>query len=174
MKKTWKQKIEEKKDFPKVLTLGENFPCFKAVHQMGANAGDQIVLVNPSEIIPLMAEVSEGKLITIREICQKIANYHKVKACCPLTTGIFIMAIANAVEEEIAQGSDSALSKIPYWRTLKGDGFLNEKYPGGVENQINLLEEEGFWFPPGVNLKTLNSPFHLVFNLHLTRVKPPL
>ncbi|MCR4428494.1 MAG: MGMT family protein [Caldiserica bacterium] len=148
MKKTWKQKIEEKKDFPKVLTLGENFPCFKAAHQMGASAGDQIVLVNPSEITPLMAIVPAGKLITIREICKKIAIDHKVKACCPLTTGIFIMAIANAVEEEIAQGSDSALAKIPYWRTLKGDGFLNEKYPGGVENQKKLLEGEGFKILP--------------------------
>lgn len=135
MKKTWRQKIEDNKNFPKVLTLGESFPCFKAAHKMGANVGDQIVLVNPSEIIPLMANVPKGKLITIKEICQKIANYHEVKACCPLTTGVFIMAIANAVEEEIAKGSDSALAKIPYWRTLKGEGFLNEKYPKGIGNQ---------------------------------------
>jgi alkylated DNA nucleotide flippase Atl1 len=33
--------------------------------------------------------------------------------------------------------------KIPYWRTLKADGFLNEKYPGGLEAQKTLLEKEG-------------------------------
>ena len=33
---------------------------------------------------------------------------------------------------------------IPYWRTLKTGGFLNEKYPGGAEAHIRLLEREGF------------------------------
>lgn len=31
----------------------------------------------------------------------------------------------------------------PYWRTLKAGGVINEKYPGGVEVQKLLLEEEG-------------------------------
>jgi len=34
--------------------------------------------------------------------------------------------------------------RIPYWRTLKADGFLNEKYPGGELAQKKLLEPEGF------------------------------
>lgn len=31
----------------------------------------------------------------------------------------------------------------PWWRTLKADGELNPKYPGGVEAQRALLEAEG-------------------------------
>lgn len=111
---------------------------------MGVNIGDLIVLVNASEILPIMAKVPKGKLITIREICQKIANKHKVKGCCSSTTGIYIMAIANAAVEEISEGNKSALAKIPYWRTLKANGFLNEKYPGGFENHKKLLEKEGY------------------------------
>jgi hypothetical protein len=144
MKKTWVQKLEDKKSLPKVLKLEERFPCYNTVHKMGAWAGDPIVLVNASEIIPIMTEVPKGKLITIWEICKKIAKKHKVKGCCSLTTGIFIMIIANAVEEAIVKGEKSALTKIPYWRTLKADGFLNEKYPGGQEGQKRLLEKEGF------------------------------
>ncbi len=144
MKKTWIQKIEDKKSLPKVLELENNFPCYNAVHKMGANAGDLVVLVNASEILPMMAKIDKGKLITIREICMKIANNHRVKGCCSLTTGIFIMSIANAAEEALAKGDKSALAKIPYWRTLKADGFLNEKYPGGLEAQKKLLENEGY------------------------------
>lgn len=144
MKKTWLEKLEDKKTLPKVLNLEKSFPCYNAVHKMGANAGDPVVLVNASEIIPIMTNVPRGKLITIWEICKKIAKKHKVKSCCSLTTGIFIMTIANAVEEVIARGEKSALIKIPYWRTLKSDGFLNEKYPGGQEAQKRLLEKEGF------------------------------
>lgn len=143
MKKTWVQKLEDKETFPKVLKLERNFPCYNGVHKMGANEGDPIVLVNASEIMPLMTKVPKGKLVTIREVCQQIAKNHKVKGCCSLTTGIFIMIIANAAEEAIAKGGRSSLTKIPYWRTLKADGFLNEKYPGGLEGQKKRLEKEG-------------------------------
>jgi len=88
-----------------------------------------------------MKKVPKGKLITIVEICKKIAEKHKVKACCSLTTGIFIMTAANAAEEVAKQGKNLG---IPYWRTLKANGFLNEKYPGGAEAQKELLEKEGF------------------------------
>jgi hypothetical protein len=142
--KTWIQKLEDKTNFPKVLNLEKKFPCYNAVHKMGAEAGDPIVLVNASEILPIMAGVPKGKLITIWEICRKISQQHKTKGCCSLTTGIFIMTIANAVEEAIVQNQKGALIKIPYWRTLKADGFLNEKYPGGQEAHKKLLEKEGF------------------------------
>ena len=33
--------------------------------------------------------------------------------------------------------------KTPYWRTLKANGELNEKYPEGIEKQKELLEKEG-------------------------------
>lgn len=108
---------------------------------MGAEVGDEVVLVNPSEIIEIMRKVPQGKLITIVEICKKVAKKHKVKACCSLTTGIFIMTAANATEEAAQQGKSLG---IPYWRTLKVEGFLNEKYPGGAEAQKKLLEKEGF------------------------------
>ena len=32
---------------------------------------------------------------------------------------------------------------MPYWRVLKTDGSLNEKYPGGVNRQAGLLKAEG-------------------------------
>jgi len=51
------------------------------------------------------------------------------------------MTIANAVEEAAKEGKDLSIS---YWRRLKFEGFLNEKYPGGVEAHKRLLEKEGF------------------------------
>jgi alkylated DNA nucleotide flippase Atl1 len=108
---------------------------------MGAEAGDDVVLVNPSEIVVLMKQVPLGKLITLVEICKAIAKKHHVKGCCSLTTGIFIMTAANAAEEAARQGTSLP---IPYWRTLKADGYLNEKYPGGAIAQKKLLKAEGF------------------------------
>lgn len=33
--------------------------------------------------------------------------------------------------------------ETPYWRTLKANGELNPKYPGGIEAQKEKLESEG-------------------------------
>ncbi|MGZ7066216.1 MAG: MGMT family protein [Candidatus Aminicenantales bacterium] len=141
MKKTWAEKLEDKQNFPKIVKLEKRFPCYNAVHKMGAEAGDDVVLANPSEILPLMAAVPRGKIVTIVEICKTLAAKHKVKGCCSLTTGIFIMTAANAVEEAAAAAGKKP--KIPYWRTLKTNGFLNDKYPGGLEAHKKLLEKEG-------------------------------
>jgi len=140
-RKSWQEKLRDKKGLPKTLKLEERFPCYNAIHKMGAQAGDMVVLVNPSEIVEVMKNVPIGKLITIVEICKKIAEKYMVEACCSLTTGIFIMTAANAVEEAAKEGKDL---NIPYWRTLKAGGFLNEKYPGGAEAHMKLLLEEGF------------------------------
>jgi alkylated DNA nucleotide flippase Atl1 len=140
-KKSWEEKLADKEGLPKILTLERGFPCFNAVHKMGAEAGDEVVLVNPSEVIELMKRVPYGQVTTIVEICRSIAKKYQVKGCCSLTTGIFIMTAANAVEEAKMENRDLG---IPYWRTLKADGFLNEKFPGGAEVQKALLELEGF------------------------------
>ncbi len=140
-RKSWREKLADKNGLPKILRLEKNFPCYNAVRKMGAEAGDRIVLANPSEVVEVMRNIPEGRLVTIVEICRKIAGKHRVKACCTLTTGIFITIAANAAEEAVREGGNLG---IPYWRTLKAGGFLNEKHPGGAENHRRLLEKEGF------------------------------
>jgi len=82
-----------------------------------------------------MKKVPEGKLVTVGEICRQLALKHKTKFCCILTAGIYVMIAASAAEE--------TGSNVPYWRTIKNNGELNEKYPGGVEKHKILLEKEG-------------------------------
>ena len=47
---------------------------------------------------------------------------------------------ARAAEEDKAEGRKDI---TPYWRTMKGKGELNEKYPGGVAEQAKKLKAEG-------------------------------
>jgi hypothetical protein len=140
-RKSWQDKLADKQGLPKILTLERRFPCYNAVHSMGAEEGDPVVLVNPSEVTAIMKTVPKGRLITIVEVCKAVAKKHGVQGCCSLTTGIFIMIAANAVEEAAREGKNLG---IPYWRTLKSQGFLNEKYPGGIRGHRRLLEQEGF------------------------------
>ena len=138
MKKTWKEKLEGDKDFPKTLALEENFPCWKALKKQGAKPGDSVVLAPGKEIYQHMQNVPKGKLQTLNGLCEKLAIKHGVDYCCTLTTGIYVNIAANA-SEEIGE-------YLPYWRTIKNDGSLNPKYPGGIEAQREKLEEEGFRF----------------------------
>lgn len=136
-KKSWQEKMQDKKNTPKVLELEKNFPCYSALAKMGAKQGDSVILVNPRDVEKIMKEVPEGKLITLKEICNKLAKEFNTDYCCTLTAAIFTMTAANAAEEDKNNYN-------PYWRTLKIGGFLNPKYPGGEQNHKRLLEKEGF------------------------------
>jgi len=131
-KKSWKEKLE-KEGLPKIVKLKDKLKRrFKA---------DEMVVPSPREIQEVMNKVPKGKLITQERIREILSEKHGVRVCCPMTTGIFVWIIANAAEEERAKGKKKI---TPYWRTLKKDGTLNEKYPGGIENHKKLLEKEGF------------------------------
>ncbi|MGA2681308.1 MAG: MGMT family protein [Candidatus Bathyarchaeia archaeon] len=129
---TWKEKLNNSKGYPKVEPL---------TGRMAAKWGTgTLVIPAPIEVDQLMKKVPKGKLTTINEIRSALAKKHVATIGCPLTTGIFAWISANAAEEQKHQG---AADITPYWRTLKTGGFLNEKYPGGMENQKRLLEQEG-------------------------------
>jgi alkylated DNA nucleotide flippase Atl1 len=139
-KKSWREKLEDDKQFPKILPFDPKFPCGKALKKMGAKPGDTVVLAPPRDVAAVMKEVPKGRVITLKEICKNLAAKHNVQYCCTLTTGIFILTAAHTEEEAKEQGESL---HIPYWRTLKIGGLLNSKFPGGAEQQKALLEKEG-------------------------------
>jgi len=131
-KKTALEKLHESHGLPKVE---------KITGKMSKKWGrGTVVIPAPIEVDKIMKKVPKGKLITINQIRQIIAKKHKATIGCPITCGIFAWISAYAAEEERAKGKKSITS---WWRTLKSDGTLNEKYPGGQENQKKLLEKEG-------------------------------
>jgi alkylated DNA nucleotide flippase Atl1 len=59
---------------------------------------------------------------------------------CPLTTGIFLRIIAEAAEEFARAGGETV---APYWRVVRDDGAMIEKFPGGAKAQARRLAAEG-------------------------------
>lgn len=100
-----------------------------------------MAIPSPVEVNEIMARVPKGKLMTNEEIRKIVAQKHKADIGCPLTCGIFSWIAAHAAEEESAEGKKKI---TPYWRTLKTNGELNPKYPGGIEEQKKHLESEGY------------------------------
>jgi alkylated DNA nucleotide flippase Atl1 len=131
-KKTWCEKLEDSKDLPRVEKI-----TGKMSKKWGTGT---VVIPAPIEVDELMRKVPEGKLTTINDIRAALAKKHKATIGCPITTGIFASIAARAAEERKQNGQQDI---TPYWRTLKVGGVINEKYPGGVEEQRKLLAKEG-------------------------------
>jgi len=111
---------------------------------MGAEVGDEVVLVYPSEVEALMKLIPKSKLTTLIEICKKIADQYHVRGCSTLTAGIFTMTAANTAEEMKTQGKPN---ELPYWRTLKSNGELNPTYPGGIDVGMLRFLKRGLYHP---------------------------
>jgi alkylated DNA nucleotide flippase Atl1 len=131
-KKSWREKLADSKDLPKVEKITE-----KMSKRWGTGT---VVIPAPMEVNEMMKKVPEGKLATINEIREALAKKHRATIGCPMTTGIFAWIAAHAAEEQRQEGKKDI---TPYWRTLKTGGVINAKYPGGVEGQKKLLEREG-------------------------------
>ena len=131
-KKTWREKLAESKDLPKVMPLRG-----KAELKWGKGT---LAIPAPLEVDALMRSVPKRRVMTIDVMRSCIARKHGATMGCPLTTGIFAWLAAHAADEASTEG----IKRItPYWRTLKSGGELNPKYPGGIKAQKIRLEMEG-------------------------------
>lgn len=83
-----------------------------------------------------MKQVPYGKVTTLVDIREYFAKLSGADFTEPITAGVFVSIAAWAS----FQRSDD---ETPYWRTLKANGALNLKYPGGVEAQKQKMDAEG-------------------------------
>ncbi len=130
---------EDKKDFNAMLNDNKDMPKFqiitdeKSIEKYG---GDRMYFAPPIDYDKIMRRVPAGKLLTVGTIREYFARTNGADFTEPITAGIFVSIAAWAS----FQREDD---KTPFWRTLKADGELNAKYPGGIEAQKELLEKEG-------------------------------
>ena len=129
-RKTYNEKLNNPGNLPKIEDLSGK-P--EAVARYG---GTTMLIAAPAQYNELMSRIPEGKVITMDRIRAHLAARAGAAFTCPLTAGIFVNICAHA---SVERGG----TPMPYWRTLKANGELNEKYPGGVDSQKALLELEG-------------------------------
>ena len=132
VKKSWREKLADDKDLPKVVTLN----AAAAAHC----GGRTMAIPAPREVDALMRRVPSGRVVTINELRAAVARQHGAAIGCPLTTGIFAWLAAHAAAEAAAAGGAAI---TPYWRTLKAKGELNPKFPGGIPALTARLAAEG-------------------------------
>ncbi len=130
---------ENKKDFNAMLNDSKDMPKFQTITDektIEKYGGEKMYFAPPIDYDKVMRLVPFGKLITIGEIREYFAKQNGADFTEPITAGIFVSIAAWASFQRTED-------KIPYWRTLKANGELNAKYPGGIEVQKDMLEGEG-------------------------------
>lgn len=128
-KKDFNAMLRDSKDMPKVQTITDP----KSIEKYG---GDRMYFAPPMDYDAVMKRVPCGKVITVGAIRDYFAKKSGADFTEPITAGIFVSIAAWASEQR-------ETDKTPWWRTLKANGELNPKYPGGVEEQKKKLESEG-------------------------------
>lgn len=122
--------LQDNRDMPKIQIITDD----RSIQRYG---GNRMYFAPPSDYDALMKKVPEGKVITVGNIRKYLSDKAGADFTDPMTAGIFVNIAAWASFQR--NGKD----ETPYWRTLKSDGELNDKYPGGVMKQKERLESEG-------------------------------
>jgi alkylated DNA nucleotide flippase Atl1 len=126
--------------------------------------GSGVLLIpRPLDVDAIVRQVKKGKLVTMTQIREKLAaDFNALPAAarrqarhdkarggaaanratiaCPLCTGIFLRIAAEVAEEDQRAGKRQV---TPYWRVIRDDGSLNDKFPGGSRIQAARLVAEG-------------------------------
>ncbi len=136
-KKTWREKLLEPAQ-PKIVDI--------PARMQKAWGQGTMAIARPLDIDRVLRRVPPGRLILVSQIMTALADHYGTNALCPMTTGIFLRIVAEAAEEDRAQG---IRPPTPWWRSLKVKGKLNPKFPGGVEAQAHWLIAEGHTIVPG-------------------------
>ena len=130
---------EQNKDFNAMMRENKGMPKIQIItdpKSIKKYGGDRMYFAPPLEYDRVMKSVPNGKIITIGRIREYFAKLGNADFTDPITAGIFVSIVAWASEQRQED-------KTPYWRTLKADGGLNPKYPGGLQAQKAKLEAEG-------------------------------
>ena len=139
----WREKLEKPKvKLPKIVRVPTKW-------QKRFGTGT-MVIARPLDVEALIRSVKRGKLVTQTQLRERLARKYKVDHTCPLTTGIFVRIVAEAAEEDRRAGKARI---TPYWRVVRDDGSLNEKFPGGPPAQARRLRAEGFSIAAGKGKK---------------------
>ena len=130
---------EDKKDFNAMLHDSKDMPKFQTItdpKSIEKYGGNKMYFAPPIDYDKIMKQIPHGKVITVGKIREYFAKLNGADFTEPITAGIFVSIAAWASNQR-------SEDETPYWRTLKANGELNAKYPGGVEAQKENLEAEG-------------------------------
>lgn len=159
---------ENEKDFNAMLHNSKDMPKLqiitnqKSIEKYG---GNKMYFAPPIDYDSVMRKIPFGKVITVGKIREYFAELNGADFTEPITAGIFVSIAAWASYQR-------SEDETPYWRTLKANGELNEKYPNGIEAQKEKLEAEGHTILQKGRKSQLYLTKRIKYIFYLLTIKP--
>jgi len=90
-------------------------------------------MVKPSSdtVKEIVKKIRKGKLVTLEELRDKLAQDFGVQTACPASTTKALQLLSKEDRP------------VCYWRVIKKKGELISKFPKGVEGHAALLQKDG-------------------------------
>jgi alkylated DNA nucleotide flippase Atl1 len=140
----WRVKLEKPNaSLPKIVRVPPKWR-----KRFGAGT---MAIAHPLHVDALVRTVKKGRVVTQTQLRERLARKYRAGTTCPLTTGIFLRIVSEVAEEDRRAGKKNI---APYWRAVRDDGSLNEKYPGGTTVQAQRLRAEGIPMATGKGAKS--------------------
>lgn len=122
-KKTWADKMSAKP--PHTVTIDKDFA--------GIPAGSRLLISCPTELEAYLREhVPLGTTKEIQQVRRELAALHGADATCPVSTSIFLRAVAEAAWDRMEAGASTA-DVAPFWRVVDPKSPLAKKLRAGSQ-----------------------------------------
>lgn len=142
-RKSWREKLEGA-HAPRVVAIPP-----KMRKQFGKGT---MLIPKPLDVDALIRKVPRGKVLTLTGLREKLARAAGADVTCPMVAGMFVRIVAEAAAEDVREGKSRV---TPWWRVVRDDGSLFEKFPGGPAEQAEHLEAEGHVIDNSAKLRVI-------------------
>jgi hypothetical protein len=133
MAKTWKQKLQEKKQ-PKLQVIEKPMA--------GIPAGGTLFTPTPQLVKEFMENIPKGQQVSFQQMRQQLAQTHQGDGTCPLSSSMFARIVAEAAWEDIEAGKDPS-QVTPFWRVIEPNSTIAQKLACGSEFIEHMRKQEG-------------------------------
>jgi alkylated DNA nucleotide flippase Atl1 len=101
--------------------------------------GRTMLIPSPLQVRDAIAAIPSGQPITVNDLRQTLAEASGAEVTCPRATTICWLLVAEAAEEDRAEGASDV---TPWWRITR-ERKPDPRLPGGIANHRALLLNEG-------------------------------
>jgi alkylated DNA nucleotide flippase Atl1 len=101
--------------------------------------GRTMLIPSPGQMSQAIAAIPPGQTKTLLQLRHELAEAAGADVTCPAAASKCWRLVAEAAEEDLADG---LASEVPWWRVTKDDK-PHASLPGGADRHRSLLKAEG-------------------------------
>jgi hypothetical protein len=105
----WKSRVAKAKPAHVVVTESDF---------AGIRAGSRLLIASPEILVRYLLQIPPGEVRTIPRLRNELARRHRADATCPVTTAIYLRAVAEAAWEDLQAGAPRD-AVPPFWRVIE-------------------------------------------------------